>query len=98
MWILIGYNFNFAVILRFREIQRLHRFPKAYKRAYKKAYKKHGIEIFESPNLNVKAKLKLYPNRIHIPELGPQTVAQQEKLISSYILGSGSKIYQWKNC
>ena len=34
----------------------------------------HGIEISESPNLNIMAKLKLYPIKIHIPKLGPQEV------------------------
>ena len=26
-----------------------------------------GTEIFESPNFNLMAKLKLYPDKIHIP-------------------------------
>ena len=34
----------------------------------------HGIEIFESPILNITAKFKLCPIKIHIPELGPQAV------------------------
>ena len=35
-------------------------------------YKMYGIKIFESPNLNITAKLKSYPFTIHIPKLGPQ--------------------------
>ena len=69
VWILFGYNFNFAVILRFGEIEINRKIAQISKSM--KAYKKHGIEIFESPNLNIKAKLKLYPNKIHIPKLGP---------------------------
>ena len=69
IWILFGYNFNFAVILTFGEIQINRKIAQISKST--KAYKKHRIEIFESPNLNIKAKLKLYPNKIHIPELGP---------------------------
>ena len=63
MW----YNISFAVILRFGEIQINQKIAQISKSI--KAYKKHGIDIFEFPNLNIKAKLKLYPNKIYIPEL-----------------------------
>ena len=33
--------------------------------------------MFESPNLKTKVKLKLYPIKVHIPELGPQAVPEQ---------------------
>ena len=56
---LIGYNFNFAFILRFREIQINRKFAQISKSI--KAYEKHGIQIFESPNLNIKAKIKIIP-------------------------------------
>ena len=49
----------------------------------------HGIEIFESPNLNIMAKLKLYPIKIHIPELGPQAVAN----CSDLLLNNASALY-----
>ena len=55
IWVL-----NFAVILRIGEIQINRKIAQISKSI--KAYNKHGIEIFE---------LKLYPNNIHIPELGP---------------------------
>ena len=60
IWILIVYNLNFSVILKFGEIKINRKIAQISKSI--KAYEKHGIEIFESPNLNIKAKLKLYPN------------------------------------
>ena len=48
IWILFGYNFNFAVILKFGEIPITRKIAQISKSI--KAYKMHGIEIFESPN------------------------------------------------
>ena len=79
------WNFNFAVIFRFGEIQINRKIAQIFKSI--KAYKKHGIKIFESPNLNIKARLKLYPNKIHIPELG--------QVVSSF--GVLSKTWRSKN-
>ena len=70
IWILIGYNSNLAVILRFGEIQITRQIAQISKSI--KAYKTYGTEIFETPNLNITAKLKLYPIKIHIPKLGPK--------------------------
>ena len=57
------------MLLRFGEIQKNRKIGQISKSI--KAYKKHGIEIFKSLNLNKKANLKLYPNKIDTPELGP---------------------------
>ena len=49
----------------------------------------HGIEIFESPNLNITPTLKLYPIKIHMPKLGPQAVPS--KLMGTKLMNSCMK-------
>ena len=51
IWILIGFSFNFAVILRFVEIEITRKIAQISKSI--KAYNMHEIKIFESPNLNM---------------------------------------------
>ena len=85
-WILFGCNFNFAVILRFGWILITRQIAQISKST--KANKMHGIELFESPNLNIMAKLKLYPFKIHIVELGLQAVDNLH-----YSLASGQLVF-----
>ena len=60
------------LLLKFGEIQITQEIAQISKSI--EVYKMHGSEIFESLNLNITAKLKLYPIKIHIPKLGPQAV------------------------
>ena len=61
IWILFGYNFNFAVMLKFGQIKITWQIAQISKST--KAYKMHGIEIFESPNFNITAKIKVIPKQ-----------------------------------